>query len=322
MTVLVAILLLVGGFALAVLASARAVTHLGTLAATTSIPPFFIGVTLVALGTDLPEIANSIVSSYTGHGDLNAGDSVGSTLTQATLVLGLLPLLAGSFEVDRLRVIIVALATMVGLGLGIFLMRDSYLSRGDGALFIGAWFLGSIAIVQHLTPAAEPLEESPQEHGRFFHGAAAFLYLALVAGGATAAVRALITLSETFGIAEYPLAFVVGALGTSLPELVVDLSAIRSGLKDMAIGDVLGSSFVDATLSIGIGPLLFPTAITGLASARGSAVVIAAIGVVALTMTLSKRLTRTKGAFLILVYLSAYAALLSGGVSSSIDVMS
>lgn len=321
MTVLVAVLLLVGGFALAVLASARAVTHLGTLAATTSIPPFFIGVTLVAIGTDLPEMANSIVSSFTGHGDLNAGDSVGSVLTQATLVLGLLPLLAGSFEIDRLRVLIVALATIVGLGLGIFLMRDSYLSRGDGALFVGAWFLGSIAIVQHLTPAAEPLE-APQEHGRLFHGAAAFFYLALVAGGATAAVRALITLSETFGIAEYPLAFVVGALGTSLPELVVDLSAIRGGLKDMAIGDVLGSSFVDATLSIGIGPLLFPTAITGLASARGSAVVIAAIGIVALTMTLSKRLTRTKGAFLILVYLSAYAALLSGGISSPIEVIS
>lgn len=320
MTVLVALLLLVGGFALAVLASARAVTHLGTLAATTSIPPFFIGVTLVAIGTDLPEIANSIVSSYTGHGDLNAGDSVGSVLTQATLVLGLLPLIAGSFEIDRLRVLIVALATMVGLGLGIFLMRDSYLSHGDGALFVGAWFLGSIAIVQHLTPAAEPLE-APQDHGRFFHGVAAFFYLALVAGGATAAVRALITLSETFGIAEYPLAFVVGALGTSLPELVVDLSAIRRGLKDMAIGDVLGSSFVDATLSIGIGPLLFPTAITGLASARGSAIVIAAIGIVALTMTLSKRLTRTKGAFLILVYLTAYAALLSGGVSFPLEVI-
>lgn len=312
MSLLTAALLLVGGFSLAVFASSRAVTHLSSLAASTSVPPFFIGVTLVAVGTDLPEMANSIVSSFTGHGDLNAGDSVGSVLTQATLVLGLLPLLAGTFEIDRLRVLVISLATIVGLGLGIFLMRDGFLSRLDGAAFIGAWALGSIVVVKQLSPAAEAIETA-EGRSRWYHGAAAFAYLALVAGGATAAVRALVTVSETLGIAEYPLAFVLAALGTSLPELIVDLAAIRSGLRDMAIGDVFGSSFVDATLSIGIGPFLFPTALTALTSMRGSAIVIAALGAVALTMTLSKRLTRTKGVVLILVYVSAYVALLSGG---------
>lgn len=267
--------------------------------------------TLVSIGTDLPEIANSIVASYTGHGDLNAGDSVGSVLTQSTLVLGLLPFFTGPFEIQRLRALVIALATVVGLGLGILLMRDSVLSRVDGALLLGMWLVGSVLLVRQLTPAAEPIE-AHHESTRLHHAAAALFFLALVAGGATAAVRALVVLSELFGVAEYPLAFVVAALGTSLPELVFDVTAIREGLKDMAVGDVLGSSFVDATISLGVGPLLFPITVTAAEAMRGSSIVIAAVGMVALTLMLSKRHTRWKGALCILIYLAAYGALFSG----------
>ena len=92
------------GFLVAVLASRRAVTTTTQLAAGTRIPRFVIGFTLLAIGTDLPEIANSIVSSISGHGDLNVGDSVGSAATQITLVLGLLPLLGGvTFAISRRR---------------------------------------------------------------------------------------------------------------------------------------------------------------------------------------------------------------------------
>jgi len=71
--------------------SRSAVIDATKLAAGNRLPPFFVGMTLLAIGTDLPEIANSIVASYTNHGDINVGDSVGSAATQLTLVLGLLP---------------------------------------------------------------------------------------------------------------------------------------------------------------------------------------------------------------------------------------
>jgi len=318
MTTVLAVLVLIAGFGLAVWSSAQAVGHLRILSARTSIPPFFLGVTLVALGTDLPEIANSIVSSYTGHGDLNAGDSVGSVLTQATLVLGLLPLLAGPFEIRRMRVFVVATATMVALGLGIFVMRDSYLSRMDGGVLILSWLVGSLIIVRHLTPASEQVE-IVEEHSGFYHTALSLVFLALIGVGATAAVRALVTLSTLLSVPEYVLAFVVGALGTSLPELVFDVTAIRSGLNDMAIGDVLGSSWVDATVSLGIGPLLFPVVVSGAEAVRGSLIALVAIGLVALILPLSKRHTRVKGVALILVYLLAYAALLTGGGAPSLS---
>src|SRR5918997_5059477 len=87
--------LLVGGLAVALVASDRAVAYTRALAAGLGAPPFIVGVVLVSLGTDLPEIANSIASHLQGEGDVNVGDSVGSTLTQYTLVLGLFPLVAG-----------------------------------------------------------------------------------------------------------------------------------------------------------------------------------------------------------------------------------
>jgi cation:H+ antiporter len=79
------------GFAVTVLGSSKAVTDATQLARGTRLPPFVIGMTLLALGTDFPEIANSVVASYADHGDVNVGDSVGSAATQLTLIFGLLP---------------------------------------------------------------------------------------------------------------------------------------------------------------------------------------------------------------------------------------
>ena len=154
-------------------------------------------------------------------------------------MLGLLPLLAGPFEIRRMRVFVMATATMVALGLGIVVMRDSYLSRMDGGLLILFWLVGSLAIMRHLTPASEPLETA-EEHGGLYHASTALVFLALIGLGASVAVRSLVTLSALLNVPQYMLAFVLGALGTSLPELVFDLAAIRSGLKDMAIGDGFG----------------------------------------------------------------------------------
>lgn len=94
---------LLTGLLVAVMSSRWAVGHLIVFAAGTRIPPFVIGIILVSIGTDLPEIANSLVASVTGHGDINIGDSIGSATVQATLILGLLPIITGSFPIARKR---------------------------------------------------------------------------------------------------------------------------------------------------------------------------------------------------------------------------
>lgn len=122
-------------------------------------------------------------------------------------------------------------------------------------------------------------------------------------------VQSVIQLSAAFQVSEFLISFFVLAIGTSLPELVVELTAIRKGQFELAIGDAIGSCIVDASVSIGIGQLLFPqiisgqtALITGLYAIFGSIVVI-------ITLALRKKLDKKAGALFIIIYLLSYVLL-------------
>ena len=181
------IIAIIAGLSLAMLASRRAVVHLSSLAAGSRIPPFFFGITLVAIGTDLPEIANSVASAVSGHGDLNVGDSVGSALTQITLVLGLLPLAVGGFGIKRNEVALIGGVTILSLAMGAVLLSDGDLSRSDALVLILAWLMASIALWRQGS-LKSPVLEPESERSKVHHGAVALAYLGLVAVGATLAV--------------------------------------------------------------------------------------------------------------------------------------
>ena len=137
--ILLWLLLFVAAVTLVFFASRSAIDAAVELADRLGISTFVIGLTVVAIGTDLPEIANSIAASVSGHGDLNVGDSVGSAATQITLVLGLLPLAAGPFAIDRRRLVPIGALTAVALAIGLLLVQDGRLSRFDGFLLCAAW---------------------------------------------------------------------------------------------------------------------------------------------------------------------------------------
>lgn len=297
--------------ALAVLiaASVRTVSHAEALLFGTRLPPFFVGVTLMSVGTDFPEIANSIAASVAGHGDINVGDSTGSAVTQATLVLGLLPWLAGPLSVSRKRVAVTCGACLLGLAIGTWFVADSYLSRSDGLIWVSAWILGSFIIWKGSGQLSEPaLPVAAKEP--VMHALALLAWLGVVTAAAMVAVVAFVEVSTRVGVPEYLLTFFAASIGTSLPELFVDITAIRKGLNDLALGDILGSSFVDATLSVGIGPLIAPTVIDGTLAFRGAIVALAAIAAVTLILVSRREHDRWSGLALLMVYSGVYIALL------------
>ena len=306
LTLMAAAVAVAGGFLSAVVASKRAVTNTTELAAGTRIPRFVIGFTLLAIGTDLPEIANSIASSITDHGDLNVGDSVGSTVTQATLVLGLLPIIAAtSFAVSRRRFARVGVATVGALLLGAGLMADGYLSRIDALILIGTWAAGSFLTFGG-APEGTQLDLPLAARGKMSKVFVVLLSLVVVGAGALAAVWGMTVLAEAMSVPEYVIAFFGASIGTSLPELVVEFTALRQGQSELAIGDALGSSFVDATLSIGIGPLVAPVAVTASLAVRGSLAAAVAIALVVTLLAIRRKHDWITGIALIALYVGFY----------------
>ncbi|MDH3539391.1 MAG: sodium:calcium antiporter [Acidimicrobiia bacterium] len=301
------------GLGAALVASRKAVDHASTLAFGLKVPPFLIGLTLLAIGTDLPEIANSIVASVSDHGDLNVGDSVGSTITQVTLVLGLLPILARhGFTVGRDRVLIPSLIIAGQLAVVAFLLHDGQFGRLDGAVLLCLWVGGSFLLWHKAPSPSEPAISVPSRR-KAYHVAAAVLALAIVGAGATLAVVGLIELAEAIGVPEFIVAFFGTAIGTSLPELVVAVTAIRSGERDLAIGDVFGASLLDSSLSIGIGPLIAPTAITADLAVASALAGAGTLLIIAVLMSRFERHNAWTGLALLALYAAFFPLLLMIG---------
>jgi cation:H+ antiporter len=76
-------------------------------------------------------------------------------------------------------------------------------------------------------------------------------------------IESVITISTLLGVSEYIISFFIVSIGTSLPELAVGVAAIKRHHYELAVGDIIGSCIVDATLAIGLGPLLFPITVAG-----------------------------------------------------------
>lgn len=303
------------GLAVTVAGSRSAVSDATKLTVGTRLPPFFVGMTLLALGTDLPEIANSIVASYTDNGDVNVGDSVGSAITQLTLVLGVLAFTGYAITLgDRGSRLLrgqqaTAWMTAGGLLVVALLVLDDHLGRLDAVLLIALWVGGS-QLVYRVTRTDPQLDLAEPVAHRWRVVGQLMLAIVAIGSGATLAVSGIVELAEIWGVPAFIVAFFGASIGTSLPEGVVAYTALKRGEGALAIGDILGSSFADATLSISMGPLLFPTVIDGDLAVTAALVTAGAAVVVALLLGRGGELGYRSGAILLLVYATSWPLLL------------
>jgi cation:H+ antiporter len=260
------------------------------------------------VGTDIPEIVNSVVAAHAGHGDITLGDTIGSVFTQITFGLGLLPFMAASaIIVERRNLLMLTTLTVAGVAAGAMLYRDGTVSRMDALALMAYWALATTAIWRfriHAPPIR--IDAGRPKRPVAIHLFVALLALAVVGGASSVLVGAITAISATFSVPEYVLSFFGAAVATSLPEIAVELTAIRRGQRDIAMGDVLGSCLVDASLALAIGPSLFPTTITPALAFRGAIVAATGVLVAGLAIGLRGRLDRWSGALLLVGYVAAY----------------
>jgi cation:H+ antiporter len=133
-----------------------------------------------------------------------------------------------------------------------------------------------------------------------------------VTAGSYTIVNSVIFISQRLSIHEYIISFFILSIGTSLPELVVDVNALRHGHHSIAIGDIVGSCIVDSTLSIGIGQVFFPQAVT--AELAVPTVLYTLVVSIIVIVVVAARKDKKSGVFFIFLYLMAFVFLFGLGI--------
>jgi len=224
------------------------------------IPPFIIGVTIVAFGTSLPELASSIASVYAGAPEIVIGNVVGSNIANISLVLGLIAVVGKEVKMnDYIMYVDIPLLIMSAFLL-YFVVQDKSVDVFEAIVLL-------IALVIFLVHSLSGNKEEDVERSSISWQTIAIL----IAGGIGVKFGADYTVAGIMGVAraleigEGVIAQSLVALGTSLPEVFVSIAAARKGQLDIAVGNVLGSNIFNtyAVMAIPafIGTLVIPDSV-------------------------------------------------------------
>ncbi|MEN0004852.1 MAG: calcium/sodium antiporter [Bacteroidota bacterium] len=216
------------------------------------ISPFIIGVTIVAFGTSLPELATGIASVLKGESEIVVSTVVGSNITNIALVLGLVAVVVKQIDLEY-NIWHIDMPYLWGSAfLFWFMLKDGTYSLFEALLSI----LGIIVFLAYSFKSDNNSEEVIRSKANWKSYAFLLLGGVLVYLGADYTIYAITQLSELANIETEIISLSAVALGTSLPEVIVSLAAARKGKASIAVGNVLGSNIFNTYVVMGIPALV------------------------------------------------------------------
>ena len=228
------------------------------LAKMLGVSDFIIGITIVSLGTSLPELASNTYASYINHGQIVAGDIIGSNITNIALILGLTciikPLTIKHTDIysGKIHLLILVFAS-------VFIIASGGIGRIGGIAFIILYLF----YLRHSVSTYRELGTETIGKDGFINNIFKLLIgLTGILIGSRVFVNSVIGLSESFGVSEYLIALLLMSIGTSLPELFVSVSAARKGYMTMALGNIIGSNVANILWIFGIAAVIRPIIIS------------------------------------------------------------
>ena len=261
MAVVSQLALLVVGFVFLVKGADWFVEGAGKVAEKFGIPQLVIGLTIVAMGTSLPEAAVSVSAALKGSADITIGNVVGSNIMNVLVILGLTSVIrpiAVQKSTVKYEIPFVALISVFLLALG---YSDHVVGRADGVIL---WVL-FIAYLLYLFKMAKSGEYVPEELPDEDKPIPVWKMVLLIIVGAVMivlgsdmAVDAASELARIFGMSERLIGLTIVAFGTSLPELVTSVTAAVRGKADIAVGNIVGSNIFNILFVVGTSALITP----------------------------------------------------------------
>ena len=267
MEALKVIVLLLVGFVLLIKGADFFVEGASSVAKALKVPSIIIGLTIVAMGTSLPELAVSVTASLSNNNELAVSNVVGSNLFNLMVVLGasafMNPIIVGKDTIKKDYPFSVGCAILLLL-LGIVGME---LGTSDGVvllvIFIGFILYQVLSALQ--ARKANNFENEVLEEVDEIKEVPIWLSLIFIVGGATAikfggdfVVDSAVAIATAAGLSQTLIGLTIVACGTSLPELATSVVAAKKGELDMAVGNVVGSNVFNILMILGVAASLSP----------------------------------------------------------------
>lgn len=219
---------------------------------------FFVGLVILSIGSDLPELAVAVDVGIKGLMGQDAsgvvvGASIGSVVAQMGFVLGLMAVI--SFLTLPRNFVLKHGAVLLGATALLFLMAlDGQVTRVEGIILIVAYAAYVIALMNG--------ENVPDEEPGQLAGGGLRSWLLLLAGlgivilSTEMTVTSVVNIAYAFDISEALISVLIIGLGTSLPELSISISAILKKRTQMSVGNIVGSNILDTLLPIGVAAII------------------------------------------------------------------
>ena len=237
-----------------------------------NIPSMVIGLTIVAMGTSAPEAAVSITSSLAGQNDMSVANVVGSNFFNILMVLGVsaiiakLPVQKNTIKKDTPFLLIVSVLLLI-------FAFDKNISRIEGIIFlvIFVYFLYTTVKSAKNTEESTSLSDNeiavsdndiPADTPMFKTIILSLIGIAGIIFGGDMVVDSATSIATMFGMSANLVGLTIVAVGTSLPEFVTSIVAIKKGETEIAIGNVIGSNVFNILLVLGLATAIFPIAIS------------------------------------------------------------
>lgn len=257
------IFIIIFGIGLLIFGANLLVKGANKIAQKLKIPDIIIGLTIVAIGTSLPELIVTIISATKDSTELIIGNVLGSNISNLLLILGIISIIKPvktDIKTRKIHIPVLILSTLLVffMGLGFLGTKKLIITKIDGLVLI---FIGIIYYIYTISEKLKNENESEIEDKDINIITSIINILIgsiLLKYGGDFVVDSSINIAKDFGISEKIIGLTIIGLGTSLPELVTSIMAILKQNEDLAIGNIIGSCIMNLLFILGIGAVISP----------------------------------------------------------------
>ena len=272
-------------------------------------PQIVIGLTIVAMGTSMPEFCVSLISALKGTSDLAVGNIVGSNIFNTLLIVGVSALVA-PMSIMKTTVRKDIPFALVASALLLIMCLDEDISRIDAAILFVMFLIFMYITLRGAKVQGTDVEEKEKKPMATWLSVVWILVgLACLIGGSNLFVDGATAVATKLGVSEAVIGLTIVAGGTSLPELATSVVSARKGNSGIAIGNVLGSNVFNILAILGLTGVISPMTLKGITMTDLSMMVISIILIWLFSFTKYK-IERWEGAILTAVFVGYIYSLL------------